>query len=83
MNNIVEIIGWIGSVLLLMGFCINIFKNISTNSLLYLLLNFVGSLFLTINAYINKAYPFILVNTFWMIFSLFKIITKNYSKHSD
>ena len=83
MHNITDLIGWLGAIILLVGFWINIFKKISNNSLIYLIINFIGSLLLIINAYINDAYPFILVNTFWMIFSLYKILTKNNLRESD
>lgn len=83
MDIIIQIIGWIGALLLLIAFCINIYFNISPKSTQYLTLNLTGSLLLIINALDNKAYPFVLVNVIWMIFSLYKLKCKAYEKKKN
>lgn len=69
-----ELIGWLGAGLLLLGFALNLFQKISANDTSYLLLNLVGSLLLLYNAWENGAYPFVAVNFVWVVFSAFKLV---------
>ena len=71
---ILELIGWLGAGLLLLGFALNLFQKIGANSTSYLLLNLVGSLLLLYNAYQNGAFPFVAVNFVWVVFSAIKLI---------
>ncbi|MEO9871016.1 CBU_0592 family membrane protein [Ekhidna sp.] len=69
-----ELIGWLGAGLLLLGFALNIFQKIQAESNTYLSLNLIGSLLLLYNAYMNEAFPFVAVNFVWVAFSAFKLI---------
>lgn len=69
-----ELIGWVGAASLLIAFALNISHKISTDSSLYLILNLLGSILLLYNAYQHEAYPFVVVNLIWSIFSAFKLI---------
>jgi membrane-bound ClpP family serine protease len=71
---LLELMGWLGAGLLLLGFALNIFQKIHAESNAYLLLNLVGSALLLYNAYMNGAFPFVAVNTVWVVFSSFKLI---------
>ncbi|MEQ8470819.1 MAG: hypothetical protein RIC35_06515 [Marinoscillum sp.] len=73
---LLETIGWLGAGALLIGFVLNIFQKIAASSVTYLLLNLMGSLLLLYNAYMNAAYPFVVVNAFWVVFSGYKLIGK-------
>ncbi len=75
--DILELIGWLGAGLLLLGFALNLFQKIKANSTSYLLLNLFGSLLLLYNAYQNGAFPFVTVNFVWVIFSGIKLIQRN------
>ena len=75
--DILELIGWLGAGLLLLGFALNLFQKIKANSTSYLLLNLFGSLLLLYNAYQNSAFPFVTVNFVWVIFSGIKLIQRN------
>ena len=74
---LLELIGWLGAGLLLLGFGLNLFRKIDANSPLYLWLNLVGSLLLLYNAYQNGAFPFVTVNLVWVVFSGYKLIKKD------
>ena len=74
--DLLELIGWLGAGLLLLGFALNLFQKIGANSTSYLLLNLVGSLLLLYNAYQNGAFPFVAVNFVWVVFSAIKLVKK-------
>jgi len=63
-------IGIIGAALILISFLLeqtNVWKN---SDLSYDLTNFIGSAFLVVYGALISAYPFIVLNLVWMIFSL-------------
>lgn len=68
-----EALGWAGASSLLVGFVLNVLGRITAGSSLYLALNLAGSALLLYNAYVNTAYPFVVVNLFWVVFSGFKL----------
>jgi hypothetical protein len=72
--SILELVGWCGATFLLVGFVLNIFGKIAAGSFIYLSLNLAGSVLLLYNAYMNSAYPFVVVNAFWVAFSSWKIL---------
>ncbi|GAB4238576.1 MAG: hypothetical protein Tsb0034_14240 [Ekhidna sp.] len=74
--DILELIGWLGASALLIGFALNLFKKIDSDSDSYLLLNLIGSLLLLYNAWQNGAFPFVAVNFVWVVFSTFRLIQK-------
>ena len=79
--NVLELIGWLGAAFLLIGFVMNLFGKIHADSNIYLLLNLVGSLFLLYNAYKNGAFPFVVVNLVWVLFSGFKLLQIKKTTH--
>ncbi|MFT4738108.1 MAG: hypothetical protein ACI8QD_001517 [Cyclobacteriaceae bacterium] len=73
---LLELYGWLGAGLLLLGFALNIFRKIDANSYSYLLLNLIGSSLLLYNAWENGAFPFVTINAVWVIFSSYTLIRK-------
>lgn len=78
--NYVEIIGWLGAALLLIGFVLNLFQKINADSITYITLNFVSSSLLLYNAYMMGVFPFVLVNGIWAAFSGYQLIRKGLGK---
>ncbi len=71
-----ELIGWVGAGLLLSAFFyLTIFKKQGDN-LFYLLGNLFGSIGLLLNAWYNDAFPFVLVNSFWVVITVTSLIKK-------
>jgi hypothetical protein len=80
MNNLlIEITGWIGSVLIVGAFALNSLDKIKSNSFWYQLANLVGGICFIINTLHHKAYPSAFVNVVWAFIAIFSII-KNKSK---
>ncbi len=79
---IIDSIGWIGAVLILIGYGLISFKKIEGNSLKFQLLNIFGSVFLAINTYYYGAIPSTLVNVIWAIIAVVAIfaIIRKYAK---
>lgn len=74
--DIVELVGWAGAALLLLGFSLNLFQVVTAKSSTYLLLNLISSGMLLFNAYMNGAFPFVVVNFVWVVFSGYQLLRK-------
>lgn len=79
---IIDILGWIGSILLISAYWLNSKNLISAQTKVYQLLNIAGSLTLMINTFYYGAYPSGLVNIVWLFMGLYHIaqIFKNKQK---
>ncbi len=69
------IVGIIGMVLLLAGFALNILKIKRENSFMYITLNILGGGLSTYYAVTLSAVPFIVLETIWSLFAIYKLIT--------
>lgn len=80
----VDVIGWLGALLILAAYFLVSFKRVAGDSLAYQSLNVVGSVFLVVNTYYYGAIPSTLVNVIWAIIAIFAIgaIYRKYAKNS-
>ena len=69
----VEIIGWIGSILIVGAFALNALNKISSTSAFYRWANLVGGICFIINTFEHKAYPSVFVNVVWVIIAVIAI----------
>ena len=79
MNILIEVLGWIGSVAILLAYGLNSFQKIKSDSLPFQVLNLIGGIFLIINSIHHKAYPFTFINSIWVLIALpaaIKILSK-------
>jgi hypothetical protein len=70
---------WIGSLgvsLLLIAFVLNLLHKLELNSISYLLLNIIGAALAGVSSYIIKFWPFVILESVWMIASLVPLIKK-------
>lgn len=67
---LVEIIGWIGSVEILLAYGLNSYQKIRSDSLAFSLLNFTGGLFLMIYTLYKEAFANTFVNLVWVAIAL-------------
>lgn len=74
--NIIEIIGWIGSVLIVGAYFFNITGKVKSTSITYILCNLAGGIFFTIHTYVHQAYPSMVVNIVWVIIATAAIAKK-------
>ena len=71
----IDILGWTGALIILLGYALISFRKVEGNSLSYQLMNIFGSLFLAANTLYYGAIPSSLVNIIWAIIAVFAIIT--------
>ena len=83
MDIFVEIMGWIGSVLIVGSYALNITGRLATTSKLYVLANIIGGLFFVVNTYFHQAYPSMFVNIVWVIIAIVMLSKKYKNKDTD
>lgn len=71
----VDVFGWIGALLILLGYALISFGKVEGNSIEYQLMNIFGSIFLAANTLYYGAIPSSLVNIIWAIIAVFAIWT--------
>lgn len=72
-NQIVDVVGWVGSLALIMAYWSVSKKRIKPESFAYHSLNIGGSLLLIVNTYYYGAFPSAAVNIIWVFIGLFYI----------
>ena len=77
MNYFVEIIGWIGAVLITGAYFLNINGRLKSSSLVYILSNLIGGIFFTINTLVHHAYPSMIVNIIWVFIAVAALFKKD------
>ena len=79
MNMSVEIMGWIGSLLIVGSYALNITGKLEATNKWYVWANIIGGFLFIINTYFHQAYPTMFVNIVWVIIA-FVMIFKNKRK---
>ena len=69
-----EIMGSLGVAILLLAFVLNMLKFIKTESLSYLLLNFVGAGIACFASYLISYFPFVILEGVWAVVSLVSLV---------
>jgi hypothetical protein len=72
----VEIVGWIGSVLIVGSYFLNIQGKLESKDIRYIWANLLGGFCFIINTYTHQAYPSVAVNIVWVLIALFAIFRK-------
>ena len=67
---LVEIIGWIGSIGILLAYGLNSYQKIRSGSLAFSLLNLIGGIFLMIYTIYKDAFANTFVNLVWVIIAM-------------
>ena len=80
MNTLVEILGWIGSVLIVGSYALNITGRLAATSKLYVFANIIGGIFFVVNTYFHQAYPSMFVNIVWVIIAILMLNKKDRQK---
>lgn len=79
MKLLIDVIGWIGSVEIILAYGLNSYQKIKSDSLVFQLLNLSGGAFLIANTIYYGAFPSAFINVVWVIIAvpaIFQIIKK-------
>jgi len=71
---ILEIIGWLGTILILIAYFLVSIKKIEPTSGKYQLLNLFGAIGVGLNSLIHRALPSVGINIAWMIIAIYALI---------
>lgn len=74
--SLIDVLGWVGAIILLVAYTLNIMQKLETDSSYFLSINLLGAFLLTVNAYSTESYPFLVVNLFWVLVSIYQLINK-------
>ncbi|HUP11538.1 MAG TPA: hypothetical protein VM187_04985 [Niastella sp.] len=74
MDTLIEILGWVGSLLVVIAYTMNLNKKMDADSAAYYAMNIAGSGFLIINTAFHHAFPSMVVNIIWVLIPVFTII---------
>ena len=74
MKMFVDIIGWVGSVEVILAYGLNSYQKIKSDSLIFQLLNLTGGLFLIVNTVYYGAFPSTFINVIWVMIAIPAII---------
>ena len=80
MKLLIDIIGWIGSVLLIAAYGLNSYQKIKSDSFIFLILNTVAGIALIIYSWYYMAYANTFINVVWVIIAvpaLIKLLRKS------
>ena len=69
-----EIIGWIGSILIILVYGLNSYQKIRSDSFLFYLMNIIGGILLIIYSWYKDAPPNVFINAVWVLIALPAII---------
>ncbi|MBN8853042.1 MAG: hypothetical protein BGO55_14085 [Sphingobacteriales bacterium 50-39] len=74
---VIEILGWLGSVMVILAYALNIYKKLDSDSVVYYFLNIAGSSLLIINTLYHQAIPSMTVNVVWVLIAIVAIFNKS------
>lgn len=74
MKLLIEIIGWIGSVLVIGAYALNSYQKIKSDSFPFQMMNLIGGILLIINSVYKEAYPFTFINLIWVVIAVTSVI---------
>jgi hypothetical protein len=73
---IIDIIGWIGSALVVIAYALNMYKKLAPDTATYYLLNIIGSACLIANTIYHHAIPSAVVNIVWIFLAVLAMVKK-------
>ena len=77
MNYFIETIGWIGAVLIVGAYFLNITGRLKSSSAIYIIGNLLGGIFFTVNTLVHHAYPSMIVNIIWVLIAIGALLRKD------
>lgn len=79
-NLLIDIIGWVGVILLLAAYALVSARKVEGDSLGYQVLNVTGGAFLIVNSFHYKAFPSVGVNVVWIGIAIYTMTRRKLVK---
>ncbi|MGZ7031520.1 MAG: CBU_0592 family membrane protein [Thermoanaerobaculia bacterium] len=76
-----QVLSIVGAVLILFAYLAHQLRKMSAETIKYQALNFVGGFFLTVTAYVDRQYGFILMEGAWTLISLWGLWNVTRGRH--
>jgi hypothetical protein len=73
---VIDIIGWTGSVMVVLAYALNMYKRMASDSVVYYGLNIAGSACLIVNTVYHHAIPSAVVNIIWVFIALLALVRR-------
>jgi hypothetical protein len=74
METLIEILGWIGTILILLAYFLVSNKKVSGDSTVYQLMNLLGVIGVGVNVFHQRAWPAVALQVVWGIIAIFALI---------
>jgi hypothetical protein len=74
MKLIIDILGWIGSVEVIIAYGLNSYQKLNSDSNVFQFLNLTGAIFLIVNTVYYGAYPSTFINIVWVVIAAVALI---------
>jgi hypothetical protein len=81
-ENWIDIIGWIGSLEVILAYAMISMQKVTSKSLLYQVLNGTGAVFLIVNTLYYTSYPSTFINVVWLVIATIAISRMVFEKIS-
>ncbi len=78
-----EIIGWMGSAAILLGYALNSYQKIRSDSVVFLVLNLTGGTLLLLYTYYKDALANTFLNLVWVVVAVVALVKLYYRRASD
>lgn len=75
--NLVKIIGWVGTILIVGAYFLNINGKVKSTAVPYILANIVGGILFSIYTYAHRTWPNMVVNVVWVFIAIAALIKKD------
>jgi hypothetical protein len=77
---IIDILGWTGSVAVIVAYALNSYGKLKPDSFIFQMLNLVGAIFLIANTIYLKSYPSTFINVVWLIIASSALLKMAFKK---
>lgn len=74
MDLLIEIIGWIGSIAVLLAYGLNSYQKLRSDSMVFYMLNLTGGLALIFYTIYKAAYASAFINVVWVVIAVIAIV---------
>ena len=74
MDLLIEVLGWIGSIAVLIAYGLNSYQKLASNSIIFYLLNLTGGALLIIYSVYKEAFPNAFINVVWVVIAVIAIV---------